>query len=153
MVLNMTNILLIDDDDATNFFNQMIINKTGLVNHIDVARDGIDGMDFIQTDLNTINLDTHLVKQTIILLDINMPRMNGWEFLEEFDKLTVEEKSKYRISMLSTSQDPEERIRANNHKHLSTFLNKPLTVEKLQFLCDQVDIEQDARKQLVCACY
>jgi len=79
--------------------------------------------------------------------------MNGWEFLEEFDKLTVEEKSKYRISMLSTSQDPEERIRANNHKHLSTFLNKPLTVEKLQFLCDQVDIEQDARKQLVCACY
>ena len=67
----------------------------------------------------------------LIFLDINMPCMNGWEFLEEFRRLNVKGKKEIVVVMLTTSMFPEDRARAAEMPEVSGFENKPLTPEAL----------------------
>ena len=64
----------------------------------------------------------------LIFLDINMPAMDGWEFLEQYKKLAVE--GRVVIVMLTTSLFPEDKLRAQRMPEISGFENKPLTPEK-----------------------
>jgi len=67
----------------------------------------------------------------LIFLDINMPAMNGWEFLERYRQLDSERKGKVMIVMLTTSLFPEDKLRSKEIPEISAFENKPLTEEKL----------------------
>jgi CheY-like chemotaxis protein len=111
-------ILLVDDDSADNFFHKKVISSMGITDHVEVALDGESALTF----LSNKNQET----PEIIILDINMPRMNGWEFLEEYAKLTIP-KNTVIIVMLTTSANPEDKTRADRHKVISEFNSKPLT--------------------------
>jgi CheY-like chemotaxis protein len=118
MIKKLDCILLIDDNDADNEFHQIIINRMGITDNIQVAEDGVEAITYLTSENN--------VMPELIFLDINMPRMNGWEFLEEYKKLGLKKKQ-IIILMLTTSVNPEDRERAQRIEEVTGFRVKPLT--------------------------
>jgi CheY-like chemotaxis protein len=116
----LNSILLVEDDEATNYISQMVIKKLDCAKHVQVAWNGADALDYIK------QCEEHAcLHPELILLDINMPGLNGWEFIEEYSKL--KEKTKVVVVMLSTSQNPDDRKRADNNPVIAGFRSKPLT--------------------------
>lgn len=120
-------ILLIDDDRATNYLNEMIIKKLDCTNSIVVAQSAIEALDY----LSSINENGELFPE-LIFLDINMPAINGWEFLKEFKVKFGDKKDKMKIVMLTTSVNPNDREKASTLSEISYFMNKPLGVNDVQ---------------------
>lgn len=123
-------ILLVDDEESDNFFHEIIIRQTGVCNHIKFAIDGESALDYLIKSDDPGNSETH-PRPDIIYLDINMPRMNGFEFLEEYQKMDEKFKSKVVIIMLSTSLNPGDKAKAMSFNDVREFQNKPLRVENI----------------------
>jgi CheY-like chemotaxis protein len=128
----LNSILLVEDDEATNFISQMVIKKLDCANHVQVAWNGTDALDYLKQCGESASAAPEL-----ILLDINMPGLNGWEFLDEYCKMKEEEKAKVVVVMLSTSQNPDDRLRAARNPHVAGFKNKPLTPKLLEEIISQ----------------
>lgn len=124
--MKLNSILLIDDDDATNFLNSLIIKEAEIAENILIALNGEEALTILQN--NVINNNP---QPELILLDINMPNMNGWEFIKEYKKDNVLKNSKSLIIMLSTSFNPEDEIKALQIPEIKSFKNKPLTLDML----------------------
>jgi len=117
-------VLLIDDDEPTTFMYQMVLEESGCTNHIEIAHGGHDALHFFRN----ANENSNKNYPDLIFLDINMPRMDGWEFLEHLKELNKDKKKKAVIIMLSTSLNPDDEIRANHIPEVSAFRHKPLTI-------------------------
>lgn len=76
----------------------------------------------------------------LLLLDIEMPIMDGWEFLESFLVLSQKMKKSVPIYMVSSSIAPDDRIKANSFSEVSGYLEKPLTIEVLQKILEDQDL-------------
>lgn len=118
-------ILLVDDNPAINALHLMTIKASKICNEINIATDGEKAL----SHLNDIKLKKH-AKPDIIFLDINMPRMNGFEFLEKYKNLNEQFKSKVVI-ILTTSSNPDDEQRAIKYIDVNEFRSKPLTVEMI----------------------
>jgi len=123
MIEKLNCIMLIDDNDDDNFYHKMIIKEVNLAKHIEVAESGFEALDYLRKSVHIPQL---------IFLDINMPAMNGWEFLDEYRKLSDEEKAQIIIIMLTTSLNPIDRKRAEKIQEINGFETKPLTIEILK---------------------
>lgn len=123
-------ILLVDDNPADNEFHKIIINDSKVCNKVQVATTGRNALDYIIK--SGVNGTEGFPKPDLIFLDINMPGMNGFEFLEEYHKLDEKLKSKIVIIMLSTSLNPDDSERARQIEEVTEFMNKPLMSEALQ---------------------
>ena len=124
-------ILLVDDDFATNFINKKILQKANVTNHIQVTLNGKEAIDYICKQ-GKFESDTNEFPQPeLILLDINMPVMDGWEFIEAFQKLSLENKENIAIVMLSSSFNPADKTRAESIDEISAFKQKPMSREAL----------------------
>ena len=115
-------ILLVDDDYEDNVFHKLIISRMNIAESIEEANDGIEALDYLKKSK---------APPELIFLDINMPRMNGWEFLEEYKDLDAEQKAKTIIMMLSTSSNPDEIRKAREIAEVSGFKTKPLSKEMM----------------------
>jgi CheY-like chemotaxis protein len=122
-------ILLIDDDDDDNYFHKMIIDEMNITEHVEVALNGLEALDYLK--------DENKTKPDLVFLDINMPKMNGWEFLEEHKKLCQEQKAKIIVIMLTTSSNAEDKKRAGQCHEVTNFNSKPLTKEMLTAILEQ----------------
>jgi len=124
-------ILLVDDNPSDNHFHQIVIQEAGLCDQIQITTNGQRALDYlIQSGDPTKSAS--FPKPDIIYLDINMPVMNGFDFLEEYKLLDEKLKSKVVIIMLSTSLNPDDKIKAMAYQEVKEFQNKPLTVESIQ---------------------
>jgi CheY-like chemotaxis protein len=123
-------ILLVDDNESDNFFHQEIIRQADVCTHLKVVTDGIQALNYIVESRDSAH-SKEFPKPDVIFLDINMPRMNGFEFLEEYDKLEHRLKSTILIIMLSTSLIPRDQQKAMEIEVVNEFINKPLTEEML----------------------
>lgn len=128
---DLTCILLIDDDPATNFLNKLIIEETAINAYIKVTEGGREALEYL-TCTGQYSNETKYPQPGIILLDINMPGMNGWEFMEEYQKLPDEQKGKILLVMLTTSLNPDDRKRAGMIDDIEDFVSKPLSPETLK---------------------
>ena len=134
MLLNkhkINNILLVDDDEIVNFINKTVISRTVETDTITISRDGLEAIDYLKNNMDSSIPD-------LIMLDINMPRMDGWQFLEEYKNIKQDFKKTPVIVMLSSSNNPVEMDKARNSGEIAAFKNKPLTIEKFQEIIDQV---------------
>ncbi len=127
-------ILLIDDDKATNFLHRMVIEDLGLCDSIVEAGDGLEAIDYL-----TAQTLSGYPKPDLIFLDINMPRMDGWEFLSAYRDLPEECQGGAVIAMLTTSLNPDDRERAKQFDCVRCFENKPLDEGKLQRLLNALE--------------
>ena len=127
-------ILLIDDDEPTNFLSQMIIEEADCAAEIQIAYSGDQAIDFLTSQGTSTSGQNTYPCPDLIFLDINMPAMNGWEFLQKYNSLEKEHKGNIVIIMLTTSLNPDDRLRSKDFPDVSGFENKPLTREKLEAL-------------------
>ena len=121
MSKKLNSILLIDDDIDCNFFHQRLINKMDCTENIYIAKNGKDAIELLTKEENGKYLNPD-----IIFLDINMPIMNGWEFIEEYEKLKDEQKAKVVLMMLTTSLNESDIEKAKNYKDIKGYKNKYL---------------------------
>lgn len=123
------NILLIDDDPVTNVINRRILEK--YFNYkIVVYTNACEALEQLK---QWLFVETTPLPE-IIFLDIDMPDMNGWEFLEELQRLPDTVLEKCRVIMLSSSIDFEDIERSKTYKVVRDFISKPLTPDKLSDL-------------------
>lgn len=125
-------VLLIDDDEPTNFLNEMIISQLDCTESIVAKQSGREALDYLCTAV-----DGEFPQPDLILLDINMPGMNGWEFLDKYEELDDSQKGKVIIMMLTTSLNPDDEARAHGITHIRSFMRKPLTKEAFQEILDK----------------
>ncbi|TXC76077.1 response regulator [Luteibaculum oceani] len=119
-------ILLVDDDQPTNLLNTIIIERLNCCKEIVCKERGDLAIDYLQELFEKGELAPDL-----ILLDINMPGMNGWEFLEAYDKLDQKAKAKVIIVMLTTSLSRTDSDKAKKIGILKAFESKPLSKGKM----------------------
>lgn len=120
-------ILLIDDDPDDNFLHRMVIEDSGLIEEVRVAENGTEALAYLSH-----THDHYYVRPDLIFLDINMPGMNGFEFLEEYEKLPPEQKSGLVVLMLTTSLNPSDQRKATEFSTVGGYHAKPLTKAMLQ---------------------
>lgn len=117
-------VLLVDDDEIQNFIHQRIIRKYVLESQIIVATNGQEGLEILQGFIrNKLNL-----KRGIIFLDINMPIMNGFQFLELYQEEFASQFKNTRLYPLSSSDDIKDVIQMNQ-LGIENYIVKPLTHE------------------------
>lgn len=124
-------ILLVDDDVASNYINKKIIEKANITDKVDVVLNGKEAIEYLTNSGSYEEHGENFPQPMLIFLDINMPVMDGWEFLQEYDKLPENQKAKIIIVMLTSSQNPDDKLRAQTISSKLGFKNKPLSVELL----------------------
>jgi len=118
--------LLIDDNYIDNFVTRRILESSNFADQVVVSQSAAEAID---------SLRSGSVKPDVIFLDIRMPMMGGFEFLQEYDKIDVENKNSIKIFMLSSSLDPTDMKKSMNNKYITQFIHKPLTQKAL----DEID--------------
>jgi CheY-like chemotaxis protein len=117
--------LLIDDNYIDNFVTRRILESSNFAENIIVQQSATDAIDAIREGS---------LKPDVIFLDLRMPLMNGFEFLQEYDKLKEQDKTAAKIFMLSSSLDPVDVKRSGQNKYITQFIHKPLTQKILEEL-------------------
>jgi CheY-like chemotaxis protein len=124
-------IMLVDDDKSANFISQTVIKKLDCANQVITAQNGREALD---TLYEYCLQQAHQECPQLILLDIKMPVMDGFEFLEEFEGIPwPEDKQKPIVVLLTTSSSPIDLQLAQEH-NLADFMLKPLNKEKMTSL-------------------
>jgi CheY-like chemotaxis protein len=113
-------VAIIDDDEIFQFTTKIKFEKLGLVEDVMIFNDGEEAIQFIQSG-NKEDMPE------ILLLDINMPIVDGWDFLELFEKVPKEKKQMMEILMLSSSINPDDVKRAEANAYVVDYITKPIS--------------------------
>ena len=125
---NISRFVVIDDDPISNTLCKMMINR--VIGEIEVRTFTLPdkGFEYISSEYSKAGFGLH----SIILLDLNMPLMTGWEFLERFEELDKKIKNQYKIFIHSSSANLLDMQRARTYKTVVDYIIKPLTIEKIR---------------------
>ena len=126
--------MTIDDNSVDQMLYKRVIGRSGIVGNVIAYRSAEEALDYLKSEERE-EID-------VILLDINMPNMTGFEFLEHAARELGNDYSRLVVIMLTTSLDPKDKMRAEQYEVVRAYLNKPLSIEDLQsiaHLLEKVD--------------
>jgi CheY-like chemotaxis protein len=116
--------LLVDDNYIDNFVTRRLLESSNFAENIIVSESPMDAIEMLANGT---------VKPNVIFLDIRMPLMSGFEFLDAYDKLDIN-KADTKIFLLSSSFDPTDIKQSSDNKYITHFVHKPLTHKILEEL-------------------
>ncbi len=117
-------IILVDDNAATNFIHKKFLEKAQGSREVVSFQMGQNAIDYLSDCDNTI--------PELLFVDINMPTMDAWEFLEHFKTIERPEKDKAKIILLTTSLSPQDEIKITERTEVENVMTKPLDVASIQ---------------------
>jgi len=123
---NIGTVMLVDDNDTDNFISKRIIEITQFSQHVIVKSSGKSALDYLDENKNSID-----AIPDIIFLDINMPIVDGFVFLYEYEKFSNSVKDKCRVIILSSSDNKRDIDKIINNDFVIKFVTKPLTEKTL----------------------
>jgi CheY-like chemotaxis protein len=123
--MKLERVLLVDDDSISNHLSKVTLNKINAANEVIVKTDGRDALKYIQKECKSMSQYPEL-----ILLDLKMPGMDGFEFLEEFEMVCKDVRHHIVVVILTSSRNADDVIRL---RRLGNYfiVNKPLSAEKV----------------------
>lgn len=127
MSKKITSILLVDDDMVIDYLHKKLLFKAGIVAPITTLFNGRQAIDKLVTLNDQLSSDDCLT----ILLDLNMPILDGWGFLEELDSIFTIFKFKIELFIVSSSNNPDDITKAKKNKYVIDYIPKPLTPESI----------------------
>ncbi len=124
-------IALVDDDQTTNFLNKRLIESKGVADKVLIFKNGEEAINhFSKLD------ESSELRPQLVLLDINMPIMNGFEFLDAYKELSDTQKADQIVVMLSSSEQPNDKAEAQK-RGIEEYLSKPLTEDNLKTILEK----------------
>jgi len=129
MQAHLSTVMLVDDNETDNFIHRRIIELSGFANEIQIKSSGKSALEYLRN--NSQNIDK---LPDVIFLDINMPIVDGFVFLFEFENFSEEIKAKSKIVILSSSDSKRDIDRIVDNEYVVHFITKPLTEEGLENL-------------------
>ena len=126
-VKGLNRILLVDDDEITNLVHKRTIENSGIDVIVDVASNGREALDYLQR-----REKGKTIIPDLILLDINMPEMDGWDFLDKFGEYPAEHRAKIVVVMLTTSMRRDDLSHAVETEDVNKYMYKSLTPERFE---------------------
>lgn len=121
--------LLVDDCDTDNFIHKSFIELSEFAEQVVVKNTGNDALAYLKELENSIER-----LPDVIFLDINMPRINGYDFLREFSNFPTEMKDKCKVVILSSSESPKDLSLMSQSENVKDYIFKPLTKKELEGL-------------------
>ncbi|MFN3802367.1 response regulator [Belliella pelovolcani] len=123
-------ILLVDDDPVINILNSKFLRRTGYLHKIWKFENGLEAFYYLG---QIIKLQESMVTKNpvLVLLDLNMPDFNGWDFLRLYNDLEEHIKDSFRIVVLSSSCNPADIDRANADPNVHGYIIKPFSIESI----------------------
>lgn len=125
-------VLLIEDDPITIIVVSRLIQKKQLAKEIITCKDGLEALDFFKSQLQEDEGSPTIPE--LVFLDLNMPIMDGWEFMESFNQNYRKYFPGVKFRILSSSMNPMDEERAKTVPNLSGFISKPLTAAHIELL-------------------
>jgi len=135
-------VLLVDDDPTINFVHKLFLTEWEVTDQIYTAANGQEALDFLEQNEG---FGQH--PPSMILLDINMPVMNGFEFLAAYEQLADSKKASVIMAMLTTSLHEKDREKASKFINLDSYMSKPLEKEQLMKVIEKYWIQFEEREK------
>ena len=127
-------VMLVDDNEIDNLINQKMIEASNIADHIFVHSGAKSAIEFLKNIEKLAKGPVSLYLPEIIFLDIDMPLMDGFQFLDEFEKMSDSIKANCKVVMLTSSLNPQDMNKAKKNQFVLKYINKPLTQENLKKL-------------------
>ncbi|MGD1843281.1 MAG: response regulator [Thermonemataceae bacterium] len=127
-------VMLIDDNEIDNLINQKIIEASSICENIFTHTGGKSAIEFLKNMEKIAPTTDNKGLPEIIFLDIDMPLMDGFQFLDEFENLSEETKGHCKIVMLTSSINPQDMSKSKKYPFVKKYINKPLTQDNLKKL-------------------